>query len=226
MILFLAGKRHGAGSTPGSYSETTSPVSQMRRASSACARRVVPVDAATEHGDRASTAVQRSAVCLAVDSARQTAHDDEPGSRELARERAGHRATVRGAGTRADDRHGRELEQSSVRRLPADTAAAADRGSLRAAPETRPHGAGCASSHVPVESPGVRYEAPPRRASAPPRLPARALRSSARRGPHVPARGLRAGGGRRRSKGAPRQVRSAGASTRVSARARLEHPVA
>ena len=37
MILFRAGNRHGAGSTPGSYSETTSPFSQMRRASSACA---------------------------------------------------------------------------------------------------------------------------------------------------------------------------------------------
>ena len=32
-----AGKRHGAGSTPGAYSETTRPVSAMRRASCACA---------------------------------------------------------------------------------------------------------------------------------------------------------------------------------------------
>ena len=37
MIRFRAGNRHGAGSTPGSYSETTSPFSRMRRASSACA---------------------------------------------------------------------------------------------------------------------------------------------------------------------------------------------
>ena len=37
MILLRAGKRHGAGSTPGSYSETTRPVSQIRRASSECA---------------------------------------------------------------------------------------------------------------------------------------------------------------------------------------------
>ena len=37
MIRLRAGKRHGAGSTPGSYSETTSPRSQILRASSACA---------------------------------------------------------------------------------------------------------------------------------------------------------------------------------------------
>ena len=37
MILLRAGKRHGAGSTPGSYSETTRPASQIRRASSECA---------------------------------------------------------------------------------------------------------------------------------------------------------------------------------------------
>ena len=28
MIRFRAGKRHGAGSTPGAYSETTSPVAR------------------------------------------------------------------------------------------------------------------------------------------------------------------------------------------------------
>ena len=38
MILFRAGKRHGAGSTPGSYSDTTSPpFSTIERASSAWA---------------------------------------------------------------------------------------------------------------------------------------------------------------------------------------------
>ena len=35
MIRLRAGKRHGAGSTAGSYSETTRPRSQIRRASSA-----------------------------------------------------------------------------------------------------------------------------------------------------------------------------------------------
>ena len=47
-----AGKRHGAGSTPGAYSETTRPVSAMRRASSRVRGRIVAVDAAAEHGDR------------------------------------------------------------------------------------------------------------------------------------------------------------------------------
>ena len=37
MILLRAGNRHGAGSTPGSYSETTRPVAQIRLASSECA---------------------------------------------------------------------------------------------------------------------------------------------------------------------------------------------
>ena len=38
MILLRAGKRHGDGSTPGGYSETTRPLSAIRRASSAWAR--------------------------------------------------------------------------------------------------------------------------------------------------------------------------------------------
>ena len=36
-IRLRAGNRHGAGSTPGAYSETMSPVAATRRASSACA---------------------------------------------------------------------------------------------------------------------------------------------------------------------------------------------
>jgi len=37
MILFRAGKRHGAGSTPGSYSDTISDRSAIRAARLACA---------------------------------------------------------------------------------------------------------------------------------------------------------------------------------------------
>ena len=37
MIRLRAGNRHGAGSTPGAYSETTRPCSAMRAASWACA---------------------------------------------------------------------------------------------------------------------------------------------------------------------------------------------
>ena len=36
-IRFRAGKRHGAGSTPGAYSETTRPSARIRAASSRCA---------------------------------------------------------------------------------------------------------------------------------------------------------------------------------------------
>jgi len=37
MILFRAGNLHGAGSTPGGYSDTISPFAPIRRASSPCA---------------------------------------------------------------------------------------------------------------------------------------------------------------------------------------------
>ena len=36
-MRFRAGKRHGAGSTPGAYSDATTPRSHIRRASWACA---------------------------------------------------------------------------------------------------------------------------------------------------------------------------------------------
>ena len=72
-----AGKRHGAGSTPGAYSETISPAAAMRRASSACAAGIVAVDAAAEHGDRRAAGLERAAMRLGVDAAREPADDDE-----------------------------------------------------------------------------------------------------------------------------------------------------
>ena len=61
-----AGNRHGAGSTPGAYSETISPLARDLRRQRRMRARVVAVDAATEHGDR-RPASQRAAVRGAVD---------------------------------------------------------------------------------------------------------------------------------------------------------------
>jgi hypothetical protein len=78
---------------------------------------IVPVDPASEHGHRLPAAVQGTSVSLAVDASREPAHDDEPGGRQLAGERARHLRAVRGARARADD--GNPGRQQGVC-LPAD----------------------------------------------------------------------------------------------------------
>ena len=83
---------------------------------------------------------------LAVDPPRQPAHDDEPRCRQLAREGAGHRSTVRGACTRTDDRDGRRASAPRARRRRARRAAAVGRESRRGAPGTPGLGAGCSGS--------------------------------------------------------------------------------
>ena len=80
MIRLRAGNRHGAGSTPGAYSETTSPRSRILRSELRVRARVVAVDAAAEHGDRHAAGLERAAVRLAVDPAREAADDDQPGA--------------------------------------------------------------------------------------------------------------------------------------------------
>ena len=67
-------------------------------------RRVVAIDAAAQHGDRRAAGVERAAMRLAVDSARETADHHEPGGSELAAEHPGDLRAVRRAGARADDR--------------------------------------------------------------------------------------------------------------------------
>ena len=85
MIRFRAGKRHGAGSTPGSYSDTTSPpAATIAPRELGVRRRVVAVDAAAEHRDGRPARRERAAVRLAVDAARQAADDDGAGGRGLA----------------------------------------------------------------------------------------------------------------------------------------------
>ena len=145
MIRFRAGKRHGAGSTPGSYSETTSPRLADPSRELRMRGRVVAVDAAAEHGDRRAAGFERSAVSLAVDPARHAAHDDET---RCGSSRASERATER-----PYDEHARApttatagRASSAAVRSRGGTAAAADRGSPRAAPETPRRGGGCAGS--------------------------------------------------------------------------------
>ena len=111
MMRLRAGKRHGAGSTPGSYSETTSPSLADPPRELGVRGRIVAVDPAAEHGDGRASGLERAAVRLAVDPAREAADDDEAGGRELAAEAARDLRAVRRARARADDRDGRPREQ-------------------------------------------------------------------------------------------------------------------
>ena len=86
------------------------PGSQLR-----VRRGIVAVDTAAEHGDRRAAALERAAVRLAVDAARETADHDEPGRRKLAAEHPRDLRAVPRAGARADDRD-RGLRQQLRRR--------------------------------------------------------------------------------------------------------------
>ncbi len=116
MIRFRAGKRHGAGSTPGAYSETTRPRLADAPRELGVRGRVVAVDrrSRARRPSRRRPRARRGG--LAVDPARQPADDDETGGRELASERARDRAAVRRAGPSADDRD--RWRASSSRRPP------------------------------------------------------------------------------------------------------------
>ena len=58
-------------------------------------RRVHPVDSAAENGDRQPAGLERAAMGLAVDTAREAADDDETGGGQLAAERPRDRGPVR-----------------------------------------------------------------------------------------------------------------------------------
>src|SRR5581483_4881823 len=72
---------------------------------------IVAVDAAAENGDRRAACLERATMRLAVDTARETADDDEPGGGELASQAARDRCAVARTCARADDCDGRALEQ-------------------------------------------------------------------------------------------------------------------
>ena len=104
MIRLRAGNRHGAGATPGSYSETTAAGLGDLAGEFGVGARVVAVDAAAEHGDRATVCFEGAAVGPAVDAAGEPGDDGDAGGGEFAGEAAGDVGAVVGAGARADDR--------------------------------------------------------------------------------------------------------------------------
>ena len=73
--------------------------------------RVVPVDAAAEHGDREAARLEGAAMRVAVDASREPADDDEPRGRQLAAEHPCDVRAVGGARAGADDRNRRAVEQ-------------------------------------------------------------------------------------------------------------------
>ena len=96
---------------------------------------------------------------LAVDASSHPAHDDEPGRSEVARQRSRDRATVRGAGARADQRNRGSVEERRVRGSAKEEGwrRIVDRGKQRrkagvAAADRRDRG------HFAAISPGIRYE--------------------------------------------------------------------
>ena len=88
MIRLRAGKRHGAGSTPGAYSDTISPRSRDPSRELRVRRRIVAVDAAAEDGDRERRPPRaRRGAPRASIAAREAADDDDARRRELTAER-------------------------------------------------------------------------------------------------------------------------------------------
>ena len=75
-IRLRAGNRHGAGSTPGAYSETIRPCAAISRCERRVGARVVAVDAAAEHGDRLAR-FERTAMRGRIDPAREAGDDDD-----------------------------------------------------------------------------------------------------------------------------------------------------
>ena len=105
MIRFLAGNLHGAGSTPGAYSETDEPGLANPRGELGVGCRVVAVDTAAEDCDRQPARLERAAMGLAVDSSREAADDDEAGPAELPAEHPRDLGAIGRARPRADHAH-------------------------------------------------------------------------------------------------------------------------
>ncbi len=137
MTRFLAGNLHGAGSTPGGYSDDDEPGLANARGELSVRRGIVAVDPAAEDTDRRSSGFERAAVRLAVDAAGEPADDDEPGGRELPPQHAGDLRSVRRAGAGSDDGDCRPAQQLHLRRSAHEQARRADRGSSGAAAGTR-----------------------------------------------------------------------------------------
>ena len=173
-ILLRAGKRHGAGATPGAYSATISPRRRDPARELRVRGRIVAVDPAAEHGDRRAARVERTAVRFGVDAACEPADDDEARARD-ARGRASAPRMRRNPSRRAHRRSQRQERRAARRsRRRGRTARAADRESRAAAAET-------------VPTTATRSESPPQRAAA--RMPPRRTRADAPPSASRPAAG-------------------------------------
>ena len=157
--------------------------------------RVVAVDPTAEHGDGDTTGLERAAMRLAVDAAREAADDDEPGRGELAAEAARDLRAVRRARAGADDCNGRLREhvhrpRRRERRAARRVVDRAKKGRADARVRARERRL---TDRAPAAS-GTR--APPRRARPQPRRLRRARRSCARRGRRARGRARTAAAGR------------------------------
>ena len=133
-IRLRAGKRHGAGSTPGAYSETIRPRRAISRGELGVRPGIVAVDAAPEHGDRCAPPLRSSAPrCAAASTPRARPETTTtPAAASSRAELVRDGRAVGGARSSPDDRHRRsrraEVERARAR---GRRARAADRGSSR-----------------------------------------------------------------------------------------------
>jgi len=104
MIRFRAGKAPRGGLDPrGVLGDDKATLADPARKLPMCSR-VVPVDAAPEHGHGHAAGLERASVGLTVHSPRKAADHDEPRACELTPEQARHMGSV--AGARAGTDHG------------------------------------------------------------------------------------------------------------------------
>ena len=103
-MRFRAGNRHGAGSTPGGYSETTRPLAGDAAGELGVRARIVAVDPAAEDGDGQPAARRARPRCASPSMPRASPlTTTTPGGRQLPRELARDLGAVRRAAARADD---------------------------------------------------------------------------------------------------------------------------
>ena len=112
-----AGNRHGAGSTPGGYSDAISPLSADSARELAVRRGIVAVDPAAEDRHRRPAGLERAPVRLGVDASRQAADDDD-----CRRRRARARAASPPATRRPSRPARRRRRRTSARAAPASEA--------------------------------------------------------------------------------------------------------
>ena len=110
MMRLRIGKFWGRGSVPGGYSETKEVLGAEPLLEAPVLARIVHVEAAAEHRDRAARPLERRLVSRGVHAAREPRDDRDARRRELAREPPGDVAAVARGVPRPDDRHRRKAQ--------------------------------------------------------------------------------------------------------------------